>query len=79
MMRKTLCASVLLLALCVPAFAGDIINPPAPVNSNDSTSVTQPSGDQQADGWSGDETSDPSADGITAAALTLLDTVLALL
>jgi len=41
--------------------------------------VTQPSGDQQADGWSGDETSDPSADGITAAALTLLDTVLALL
>jgi hypothetical protein len=35
--------------------------------------------DQSADGLTGAETSDPSADRITAAALTLLDTVLALL
>jgi hypothetical protein len=29
-MRKLLCASVLMLALCVPAFAGDISNPSTP-------------------------------------------------
>ena len=29
-MRKTICASVLLLALCGSAFAGDISNPSAP-------------------------------------------------
>lgn len=29
-MRKTLRASALVLALCSPALAGDILNPPAP-------------------------------------------------
>ncbi|HEX7313853.1 MAG TPA: hypothetical protein VF297_08020 [Pyrinomonadaceae bacterium] len=29
-MRKTLCASVLMLALCGSAFAGDMSNPSAP-------------------------------------------------
>ena len=78
-MRKTICASVLLLALCVPTFAGDILNPPAPVKIESLPDATQPSGDQSADGWTGDETSDPSGDAITTAALTLLDTMLALL
>lgn len=78
-MRKTLCSSVLVLALCVTNLAGEILNPPAPVTFDDSISITQPSGDQPADGWSGDEASDLSADGLTEAALTVLGSVLALL
>ena len=78
-MRKTLCASVLVWTLCVPTLAGDILNPPAPVKLENSPNAILSSVDQSVDGWTGDETSDPSADGITAAALTLLDTVLALL
>lgn len=31
-MRKTFCASVLLLVLCGSALAGDITNPPAPAD-----------------------------------------------
>ena len=78
-MRKTICASVLVCALCVTTLAGDILNPPAPVTFEDSTDTTLSSVDQSADGLTVDETSDPSADRIKVAALTLLDTVLALL
>ena len=78
-MRKTICASVLVCVLCVTTLAGDILNPPAPVNFEDSPDATLSSVVQSADGLTGDETSDPQADRITAAALTLLDTVLALL
>jgi hypothetical protein len=78
-MRKTICASVLVWALCVSTLAGDILNPPAPVKFEDSPNATLLCVDQSADGRVGDETTDPSADGFTAAALTLLDTVLALL
>ena len=78
-MRKTICASVLVCALCVTTLAGDILNPPAPVTFKDSSNATVSSVDQSADGLTPDETSDPSADRITVAALTLLDTVLALL
>jgi hypothetical protein len=78
-MRKTICASVLVWALCVPTLAGDILNPPAPATFDDSTCATRLSGDQSADDWVGRETTDPSVDSITAAALSLLETVLALL
>jgi hypothetical protein len=78
-MRKTICASVLVCALCVTTLAGDILNPPAPINIEDTPDATLSSVDQSADGLNGDENSDPSADGITAATLTLLDTLLALL
>lgn len=78
-MRKTLCASVLVWALCVPTLAGDILNPPAPVKIPTPPNVTLSSVNQSTDGWNRDETFDPSADRITAAALTLLDTLLALL
>ena len=78
-MRKTICASVLVWALCVPALAGDIMNPPAPVKAENSPNANLSSVDASADGWVGDETTDSSADYTTAAALTLLDTVLALL
>jgi len=78
-MRKTICASVLMWALCVPALAGDILNPPAPVKLDNSPNATLSSVDQSADGGTGDETSDPLTDGITTAALTLLNTALALL
>ena len=78
-MRKTICASVLVCALCVTTLAGDILNPPAPVTFEDSPDATLSSVDQSADGLTGDETSDPPADRIMEAALNLLDTVLALL
>ena len=50
-MRKTLCALVLVLALCGPALAGDITNPPAPAigDVTDSSGATQSSDDQIAD------------------------------
>ena len=78
-MRKTICASVLVWALCVPTLAGDILTPPVRTTFDDSTCATRLAGDQSADDWVGDETTDPSVDSITAAALTLLDTVLTLL
>jgi hypothetical protein len=78
-MRKTICTSVLLCALCVTTMAGDILNPPAPVKLPTSPNATLSSIDQPTDDRNGDETFDPSADGFTVAALTLLDTVLALL
>jgi hypothetical protein len=41
-MRKTLSASVLLLALCYPAFAGDMPTPPVPEPTK---AVQEPTGD----------------------------------
>lgn len=86
-MRKTLCASVLVLALCGSAFAGDINNPPiAPGDISCPPSASRSFGDQATDG-SLDAGATPSADGIThdvnadsltAAALTVLNSVLAL-
>lgn len=78
-MRKILCASVLLLALCVQAFAGEIMNPPAHVGIANPLKAPELSGDQLAASRVSDGTPDASAEGIKAAALTLLDTVLALL
>lgn len=78
-MRKTICASVLVWALCVPALAGDILNPPAPVKFGPSPNAPLSSVDQSADSRIGDKLSDPLADSIMTAALTLLDTALALL
>lgn len=88
MMRKTLCASVLFLVLCVPAFAGDVTNPPAPATFDVSINTTQSSGEQPAEGRVGTGTLDPSADGIiygdyvddmASAALTFITSALALL
>lgn len=78
-MRKTICASVLLCTLCVTTMAGDILNPPAPAKPPTPPNATLSFIDQSDDGRNEDETSDPSADSFTVAALTLLDTVLALL
>ena len=74
-MRKTICASVLVCALCVTTLAGDILNPPAPVNFEDSSDTTLSSGEQTADGI----THGDNEDGVAAAALSLLNSVLALL
>jgi hypothetical protein len=87
-MRKTLCASVLVLALCGSASAGDISCPPiAPGDISNPPSASQSSSNQTADGWVGTGEAAPADDGIilgddadslTAAALTVLDSVLAL-
>ena len=76
-MRKTLCASVLVLALCGSAFAGDIGCPPVaapgdipnpPLAAGDITNP--PSATQSSD--------DQTADGLAEAALNVLNSVLAL-
>ena len=79
-MRKTFCASVLVVALCGSTFAGDIGTPPiAPGDIPNPPSATQMSGEQTIDGWIGTGAPSPTADGLTDAALTVLNSVLALL
>jgi len=86
-MRKSLYASVLVLALCGSVSAGDITNPPiAPGDIDCPPSTTQSSGYQTADGWIGTgATADDGiingddADSLAEAALTVLNSVLALL
>ena len=87
-MRKTLCASVLVLMLCGSAVAGDISNPPiAPGDISNPPSASQSSSDQATDGWIGTGEASPAADciihsddadSLTVAALTVLNSVLAL-
>jgi hypothetical protein len=69
-MRKTLRASVFVLALCAPVFAGDI---PCP-------SITQPPPSMTAEEEVTDSgTQSEAADSFTETVLSVLETVLALL
>jgi hypothetical protein len=63
-MRKTLCASVLVLVLCGSVFAGDIECPPivAPGDISSPPSAPQSSSNQTADGWIGTGTAAPTTD-----------------
>lgn len=77
-MRKTFRASVLVLALCAPAFAGDILNPsnPQPPSQN-AVAEEQPSvtvEGQATDGGTQNET----ADSLTETVLSLLESALTL-
>ena len=67
-MRKTLCASVLMLALCGSALAGDISNPsaPQPPPSNMTAEETAADGVIQTG----------TADGFTETFLSVLETTL---
>lgn len=68
-MRKTLCASVLLLALCGSAFAGDISNPSAP--------QPPPPSNMTAEKTTTDEVIQTgTADGFTETLLSVLETAL---
>lgn len=58
-MRKTLCASALVLTLCGSALAGDIGNPPL---SPSPQGILQ---EQAADSWIGMGAPDSTADGIS--------------
>ena len=85
-MRKTLCASVLVLALCGSALAGDIHTPPhsAPLDSSSQPSETQTSDVQTTASWGEAPAADGiiygnSADDIVAATLAAFGSVLALL
>jgi hypothetical protein len=77
-MRKTLRASVLVLALCAPAFAGDIPNPssPQPPPQN-MTAEEQPSVTTEAQATGGN-TQDKAGDSLTETVLSLLEGMLAL-
>lgn len=68
-MRKTLRASVLMLALCVPAFAGDIPMVPAP-------QPPPPSNMMAAELATDSMTQTEEADGFTETLLSVLETAL---
>lgn len=84
-MRKTICSSLLVLALCGSAFAGDINSPPvaAPLVIAYQPSAPRTSGVQTVEGWGGDMAADiiyvDYAVGFAAAALAALDGASALL
>ena len=67
-MRKTLRASVLMLALCVPAFAGDIPMVPAPQPPPSNVTAEEPA--------TGGMTQTGEADGFTETLLSVLETAL---
>lgn len=78
-MRKTLCASVLLLSLCGSAFAGDAGCPPiAPGDISCPPSMSQPSADQTNDGPTNAE-ADTAADDLAATTLSIINSMMALL
>jgi hypothetical protein len=68
-MRKTLRASVLMLALCVPAFAGDIPMVPAPQPPPSSNMTAE---EPATNGM----TQTGEADGFTETLLSVLETAL---
>ena len=76
-MRKTLCASVLVLALCGSAFAGDIECPPIAA-PGDITNPQQVAGDINSSPSATQSSGDQTVDGLAEAALTVLNSVLAL-
>ena len=76
-MRKTFSAFVLVLALGSTIFAGDIPSPPAPTHGSiDDTSLAA----EETSSLSSETqpTDDPTTDLLAEAALTVLDSVLAL-
>ena len=82
-MRKTLCVSVLLLTLCGSVLAGDIPNPPiAPPSSSANAAQGQTANGWISTGASARPTDDiipgDNADSLVSAALTVLNSVLAL-
>jgi hypothetical protein len=77
-MRKTLYASVLVLALCGSALAGDINSPPAPI-AGDMGCPPLAAGDITNPPSATQSSDDQTADGLAEAALSVLNSVLALL
>ena len=75
-MRKTICASILVLALCGSAFAGDAGCPP--IAPDDAGTPPLPAGDISSPPSATQSSDDLTADGLVEAALDILDTVLAL-
>lgn len=76
-MRKTLSASLIVLALCSTVFAGDIPSPPAPC-AGDINNPPLTAGDIPSPPNAIQTPDDQTADGLAGAALTVLDSVLAL-
>jgi hypothetical protein len=72
-MRRTLTIAALVVALCCPAFAGEmhtpVVTPPPPANTIQAEPVT---------GGESETEATEAADGLTETVLSLLETVLAL-
>jgi hypothetical protein len=75
-MRKTFCASVLVLALCGSALAGDITNPPSPADCG--MSCPPPAGETPYPTGSGPSSYGQTDNGLSEAALWVIDSVLGL-
>lgn len=73
-MRKTLRASVLMLALCAPAFAGDIPMPPAPQPPPSNMMAGEPA----TDGMTQPEEAGDFTETLLSVLETALESVLAL-
>lgn len=77
-MRKTFCASVLVLALCGSALAGDITNPPAPATTDDVSYSVLVAGEIPNPPGASLSSDDQTADGLAEAALWIINSVLGL-
>jgi hypothetical protein len=77
-MRKTLCASVLVLALCGSALAGEITNPPSPATTSGTSYPVLAAGDISSPPGVNLSSDDQTADGLAEAALWVIDSVLGL-
>ena len=77
-MRKTLCASVLVLALCGSALAGEITNPPSPATTTGTSYPVPASGDISSPPDANLSSDDQTADGLAEAALWVINSVLGL-
>lgn len=75
-MRKTLCASVLMLALCGSAYAGDMSNPSAP--QPPPLPQNMPAGETTADGVIQIGEADSFTETLLSVLETALESVLAL-
>ena len=80
-MRKSLSASVLLLVLCCPTFAGDMLTPPVappPQPATTSTSVAPSSGGEVADPAPVDDSTAQDVS-VTQLAVSIFESLLAIL
>lgn len=76
-MRKSLCVSVLLLALCCPALAGDMLTPPAAPPPQPVTTSAAPSPDDEIPAPADDPTAQDIS--VTQIAVSLFESLLAIL
>jgi hypothetical protein len=76
-MRKSLSASVLLLTLCCPTFAGDMLTPPINTTTSTTTAVETAPEEENTAPSTGDEEASPDIS--LQITLTLVESLLAII